>query len=122
MSRVLNELKETLMGSLEDLDTVKVGKLRIGELEAIKMITSSLDHIENICEDDKEGEYSSRGRRRDSMGRYSRDGYSQDGRNGYSRDGGREEMMEHLDYMMEAAPDERSRERIRQFKREMKNA
>lgn len=109
MDKVLKDLKETLMDGLESLDTVKVGKLKMGELEAIKMITSSLDHIESICEDEEEGEYSARGRRRDAMGRY-------------SKDGGREEMMEHLDYMMEMAPDERSRERIRQFKREMKNA
>lgn len=53
------------------------------------------------------GGYSSRrGQRRDSMGRY-------------SRDGGMESMMEYVDMMMEEAPDERTREMIRDFKEKM---
>jgi len=60
-----------------------------------------------------QGGYSSRrGQRRDNMGRYSREGR-------YSRGG---DMMEYVDMMMDEAPDERTREMIRDFKEKMGRA
>lgn len=145
--RDLYELKETLMDSLEDFDTLKSGELKMGELEALNYLTDTIKNIDKICLLEEDGEYSQagdyemdgrrgggrggdyssrrgggrggrsnydggssyrRGQRRDSMGRY-------------SRDGGKEDMMEHIDMMMEEAPDERTRELIRSFKQEIKN-
>lgn len=63
----------------------------------------------------REGNRGGYSERRDSRGRYSRDG-------GSSYDGAKEEMMEHIDEMMEAAPDDQTREMIRSFKKELKNA
>jgi len=62
-----------------------------------------------------EGGYSGRrGQRRNSRGQYSR--------NGYSMDGAKEEIMEHIDEMMESAPDDRTRDMIRHFKEQIERA
>lgn len=124
----LHELKEKLMRELEDYS--ENGKFSKDDVEAIKYITSAIDHLCNIMED-TDGEYSermmppyayeqdggnrgggyssnyayARGRRRDSMGRY-------------SREGSREEMVMQLREMMQNAPDERTRMRIDELVRE----
>lgn len=115
----LYELKDKLMRELEDYS--KNGKFSKEDVEAIKYITSAIDHICNIVENEEEGGYSGnmggsyayegmrggrgrsyarggrgRGRnaRRDSMGRYSSDGYSM------AESG----MIDDLRDMMEDAP------------------
>ena len=127
----LYELKEKLMRELEDYSAN--GKFSKDDVEAIKYITSAIDHLCNIMED-ADAEYSelggsyayeqgggnrgtgysrnyayARGRggnaRRDSMGRY-------------SREGSREEMIMQLREMMQNAPDERTRMRIDELVRE----
>lgn len=52
-------------------------------------------------------------------GHYSREGGRRDGMGRYSRDGGKDEMMEHVDMLMETATTEPEREAIRRFKREL---
>jgi hypothetical protein len=124
----LYELKEKLMRELEDYS--ENGKFSKEDVEAIKYITSAIDHICNIMEDADGDEYSermmpyayeqdggnrgggysrnyayARGRRRDSMGRY-------------SREGSKEEMVAQLRDMMHNAPDERTRMRIEELVRE----
>ncbi len=116
----LYELKEKLMRELEDYS--KNGKFSKEDVEAIKYITSAIDHICNITERE-EDEYSEnmggsygrgssyrgssyrgngrssyargRGERRDSMGRYSNEGYSM------ANDG----MIADLREMMETVPE-----------------
>ena len=116
----LYELKEKLMRELEDYS--KNGKFSKEDVEAIKYITSAIDHICNITERE-EGEYSEnmggsygrgssyrgssyrgngrssyargRGARRDSMGRYSNEGYSM----------ANDDMIADLREMMETAPE-----------------
>ena len=116
----LYELKEKLMRELEDYS--KNGKFSKEDVEAIKYITSSIDHICNITERE-EDEYSEnmggsygrgssyrgssyrgngrssyargRGARRDSMGRYSNEGYSM----------ANDDMIADLREMMETAPE-----------------
>lgn len=117
------ELKEKLMNELEDYS--QNGKYSNDDVEAIKYITSSIDHIYNILERADEEEYSfamegsrggnrgggsyARGRgsnaKRDSRGRYSNEG-------GYSRN---DEMMMRLREMMNNAPDETTREEFKRF-------
>lgn len=117
----LYELKEKLMRELEDYS--KNGKFSKDDVEAIKYITSGIDHICNIIEREEDGYSENRGgsyargsyarggyngsnrgsyargrgsnARRDSMGRYSSDGYSM----------GTEEMIEELRGMMADAPE-----------------
>lgn len=117
----LYELKENLMKELEDYSENK--KYSKEDVEAIKYITSSVDHLCNIIEDE-DGDYSmrspymngnaynssyARGRgysrtRRDSMGRYSR-------RYSMSDDA----MIAELRKMMDDAPDERTRQEFERF-------
>lgn len=124
----LVELKEKLMNELEDYS--ENGKYSKDDVEAIKYITSSIDHLCNIMEEDgysNMGDYSNRGysrryddgmnynsrysrargrtnARRDSMGRYSR---------GYSMSD--DEMMKELRELMQDAPDDRTRKEFQSF-------
>ena len=132
----LYELKEKLMRELEDYS--ENGKFSKDDVESIKYITSAIDHICNIMED-AEGEYSgnmmgdgsyayedgrggnrgggrinrsyARGRgrnaRRDSMGRYSSEG-------GYSYD-----FKMDLEELMQEAPNERVKMKMREIMQEM---
>ena len=122
----LYELKEKLMRELEDYS--ENGKFSKEDVEAIKYITSAIDHICNIMEDaDKEG-YSedmmrmgggsdrrgnrsyARGRggdaRRDSRGRYSSEGYSY-------------EFKADLEELMQDAPNERVKMKLREVMQEV---
>ena len=121
----LYELKEKLMRELEDYS--ENGKFSKEDVEAIKYITSSIDHICNIMEDE-DGDYSNtyggdmgrsyarrggrsyagrRNARRDSMGRYS--GYSMaddDFRTGFED-------------LLNMAPNERIKAKMREIMRDM---
>ena len=130
----LYELKEKLMRELEDYS--ENGKFSKEDVEAIKYITSAIDHICNIVENEDEysnagmmgsGPYSyayadggrsgrsnrsyARGRgrnaRRDSMGRYSSEG-------GYSYD-----FKVDLEELMQDAPNERVKMKLREVMQEM---
>lgn len=141
------ELKDILVDSTKELDTLKDGRLKMNELEAIKMIASAVDHIGAACERE-EGGYSQAGdweargrfgdqyaregyneggnsyrRNRDSMGRYSREGGMYD--DGMSRRMSRRgysrggDMMEHVDAMMDEAETDEQREAVRRFKKQL---
>jgi hypothetical protein len=94
------------------------GGITTGDLDIINKLTHSMKSLVTICamlEDEEEGGYSGRGYayRRGER----RDGYS--GRGGYMarerRDGGysRTDIREHLNDMMNDAPDENTRMEIR---------
>ncbi len=138
----LYDLKESLMESLKQFDTVKEGRLKMGELEALNLLTDTVKNVDKICMLEEEGGYSeavddgdygrgssyaNRGKHY-VRGHYSRDGgmrgvYSgrRDDQVRYSRDDGRSEMMEHLEMALDAATEE-DREDIRRFMRKLKNA
>lgn len=116
----LYELKEKLMKELEDYS--ENGKFSEKDVEAIKYITSSIDHICNILEETDEeysGSYTrggssyARGRgrnaRRDSMGRYSSRMYS----------GDNSMIVRELRELMEDAPDEKTRMEFEKFIRKV---
>ena len=142
------ELKDILVDSTKELDTLKDGRLKMNELEAIKMIASAVDHIGAACEREEggysqagdweargrfgdqyaregynEGGNSYGGRRRDAMGRYSREGGMYD--DGMSRRMSRRgysrggDMMEHVDAMMDEAETDEQREAVRRFKKQL---
>lgn len=128
----LYELKEKLMNELEAYS--QNGKFSKEDVEAIKYISSAIDHICNICED-MDGEYSgdmmpgdmmggrsyarnyrgsyARGRgrnaKRDSMGRYSSEGYSR------AEDDFRMDLQE----LMQDAPNEQVRQKLQRIMSEM---
>jgi hypothetical protein len=129
------ELKEKLCKELDEI--ARKPEMGAGDLEIIHKLTDTiknLDKIEMLEEDgysragnweaDMRGTYgrgsSYRGRKRDSMGRYSREG--RDGRGGYSRDSAKDEMMRHLDEMMDSASSEKEREIIRRTMSQLENA
>lgn len=125
----LYELKDKLMRELEDYS--KNGKFSKEDVEAIKYITSAIDHICNIMADADEEGYSgdmmrmggrsyvdgrrgsrsyARGRggnaRRDSRGRYSSEGYSY-------------EFKADLEELMQDAPNERVKMKLREVMQEV---
>lgn len=125
----LYELKDKLMRELEDYS--ENGKFSKEDVEAIKYITSAIDHICNIMEDDDEEGYGgdmmrmggrsyadgrrgnrsyARGRggnaRRDSRGRYSSEGYSY-------------EFKADLEELMQDAPNERVKMKLREVMQEV---
>ncbi len=134
----LYDLRESLMDGLKQFDTVKEGRLKMGELEALNLLTDTVKNVDKICmledgesyseavDGDGYGHGSSyANRHRDSRGRYSRNG-GMDGRYSslrgrYSRDDGRSEMMEHLEMAMDSAT-EQDKETIRRFMRQLENA
>lgn len=139
----LYEVKETISRAIDESDTVKSGELKMGELEFLNLATNTIKNINKICMLEEEGGYSSavdgmdygrgssyanRGKHY-VQGHYSRDGgmdrggYSsrRDSRGRYSRDDGRSEMMEHIEMAIDSA-DERDREKIKRFMRELENA
>ena len=126
-----DKLKNLLREELEEIE--RKGELSAGDLEAAHKLTDTIKNIDKICmlEDgegyseavDGDGGYGrgvsyARGRsgrrggrmnaRRDSMGRY-------------SRDDGRSEMMEHIEAALDAA-DDKDREAIKRFMRQLENA
>lgn len=138
MSKSLSKIKEMLCDALDEY--AKKGELSAGSLSAIDTLTHSLKSVTTILamEDYDEdgasydganggnaggGMSGARGRnaRRDSRGRFSRDGGR---RGGYrvSYDGARDELVEHVEELMDMAKDEPTRQMIERFKRELENA
>ena len=122
----LMELKEKLIEELGDY--AENGKFSKEDVEAIKYISSGIDHICNIMERDDSGSYGmsyddgsyddgsyrrsyrgsyargrGRGARRDSMGRYSSE-------RGYSR--ASDEMVMELRELMDDAPDQQTKQEM----------
>jgi hypothetical protein len=108
----LHELKEKLIGELEGY--AENGKFSKEDVEVIKYMSSAVDHLCNIIDND-DGEYSgdnsyrygdrsyARGRgrnaRRDSMGRYSREG----------------DFADQLRMLMDDAPDAATRQKLKRM-------
>nr|DAO43537.1 MAG TPA: hypothetical protein [Caudoviricetes sp.] len=129
--REYSEVREILCDLLSD--SIKDGKIAIGDVEIIKNMLSGIEKTYKIEMFEEDGGYSRagdweadmrgtyargssyRGRKRDSMGRYSRDGRI----GGYSRHDSKEAMMEQAREMMEDATNEREREAIRRFMTEL---
>ncbi len=129
--REYREVREILCDLLSD--SIKDGKIAIGDVEIIKNMLSGIEKTYKIEMFEEDGGYSRagdweadmrgtyargssyRGRKRDSMGRYSRDGRI----GGYSRHDSKEAMMEQAREMMEDATNEREREAIRRFMTEL---
>jgi hypothetical protein len=141
----MHRIKEFLMKELESID--KRGQLSMSDLDKVHKMTDTIKNIDKIemLEDggySEDGRYMGEGRiygtsyddgtsyargrmraKRDSMGRYSRDGgYAEDGRGG--RRGGysykdKDEMLEHLQEMMEEAGSTKEREAIKRCIREL---
>ena len=139
--KALNELKDKLHDELDEIS--RKPELGAGDLEIIHKLTDTIKNIDKICMlEDGEGyseavdggdygrgsSYANRDKHY-VRGHYSRDGgmdrggYSsrRDSRGRYSRDDGRSEMMEHIEMAIDSA-DERDREKIKRFMRELENA
>lgn len=136
--KALDELRDKFCDELDEI--ARKPEMGAGDLELVHKLTDTIKNIDKICIMDEDGGYSQAGdweargrfgdmysrdngssyggRRRDAMGRYSRDdGMSyRGGRRGYSRAGG---MMEHLDMMMDEATDERQKDVIRRFRKQL---
>lgn len=136
--KAFEDLKDMLCDAVEEYS--KKNELTGKDVEAIHVLTDTIKNIDKIMIMDESGEYSQagnweamgrghfgdysrnydeggnsyRGRKRDSMGRYSR----ARGRRDYSRNGG-DDMMEHIDMMMEEAETPQEREMIKRFKKEL---
>ena len=129
--REYSEVREIMCDIMSD--SIKDGKIAIGDVEIIKNMLSGIEKTYKIEMFEEDGGYSRagdweadmrgtyargssyRGRKRDSMGRYSRDGRI----GGYSRHDSKEAMMEQAREMMEDATNEREREAIRRFMTEL---
>lgn len=123
--REYSEVREILCDLLSD--SIKDGKIAIGDVEIIKNMLSGIEKTYKIEMFEEDGSYSQaadmdspssyargssyRGRKRDSMGRYSRDGR-------YSRHAS-PDMMDKLQTMMDNASTERERDAIRRLMNEM---
>lgn len=137
--KALYELKDKLQDELDEI--ARKPEMSAGDLETVHKLTDTIKNIDKIEMLEEDGDYSRagdweadmrgtygrgssyRGRKRDSMGRYSREGRDgRGGRGGYSRDGAKDEMMRHLDEMMESASNEKEREIIRRTMSQLENA
>lgn len=124
----LYKLKDALMDSLEDLDTVKSGRLKMSELEALNYITDTIKNIDKICMLEEDEGYSGAGNweahingdygnsRRNDRRYDNESSYANRGkhlvRSHYSRADGKEITMKHLEKAMEAATDREERKAI----------
>lgn len=134
------DLKDKLCKELDEIASKH--EMSAGDLETVHKLTDTIKNIYKIDMLDSDSEYSQgggweargtydrgnsyagrRNARRDSMGRYSRTG----GNTGnmprmYSRADAKEEMMQHLDEMMDAATTDREREIIRRCMAQLRDA
>lgn len=139
----LYKLMDALTDSLQELDTIKGGRLKMGELEAIDKITHSMKSTLKILEDcgysqAGDGGYNdgnsygyndgnSRANRGEHWvrGHFSHDGgmsgARRDGRGRYSHDSGKDHMMKQLHEMMEDATTERQRSVIHRCIEQLEN-
>lgn len=125
----LYKLKDALMDSLEELDTIKNGKLKMNELEALNYITDTIKNIDKIFMlEDEDGGYSGAGaweahingdygnsRRNDH--RYdNKSSYANRGkhyvRGHYSRADGKEHMISKLEDMLDDVDNDRVKSAI----------
>lgn len=132
----LYKIKEMLLDELEKYGDEK--EISAGSLTVIDTLAHSIKNLCKVIEDMEEsGEYSegmygpmyhggsyARGRnnaKRDSMGRYSRENrdYSRDYSREYSR--AADDVIGQLESMMDTAPDEKSRRKIKELINEMRN-
>ncbi len=60
MERLYN-LKDALMDGLGQFDTVKEGRLKMGELEALNLLTDTVKNVDKICMLEEDGGYSQAG-------------------------------------------------------------
>lgn len=135
----LHELKEKLMRELEDYS--ENGKFSKDDVESIKYITSAIDHICNIMEDSEDYSMATDGRYmydggmsyerggnhtggRGNTGRSYARGRRRGGANqygsyagGYSMEG--EDFRMEFEEMIESAPNERIKTKMRELMREM---
>lgn len=136
--RAMHDLKDMLCKEIDKI--AKKGELSAGSLETVHKLTDTVKNIDKIMMLEEDGEYSERGRKRDSMGRYSRAGeWDMHGRYGgghayddggssyamgggrYSRADGKDKMMHELGELMEDADPEQRRILERAMK-EIRNA
>lgn len=116
----LHELKEKLWAELDELAEKR--EMGAGDLEVVHKITDTIKNIDKICMlEDGEG-YSEAV---DGDGYVRRTSYANRGkhyvRGHYSRDSGRSEMMKHIEAALDAA-DDKDREAIKRFMRQLENA
>ena len=139
----MDKLKEKLWEELAEID--RKPEIGPGDLELAHKLTDTIKNIYKICMLEEEGGYSEAVDGEDAnygrgssyanrgkhyvRGHYSLEGGGQGGyssrrgggRGGYSRDDGRSEMMEHIKMAIDSA-DERDREKIKRFMRDLENA
>ncbi len=138
----LYKLKDALMDSLEELDTLKGGKLKMSELEALNYITDTIKNIDKICMLEEDDGYSGAGNWDARIGgtygnslrndrRHHEDygnetSYANRGkhlvRGHYSYDGGKEVVMKHLEKAMDSAAGNKEREAIERAMEIIENA
>ena len=144
MGKSMYELRDKLCDELDEV--ARKPEMGAGDLELAHKLTDTIKNIDKICIMDEDGGYSQagdweargrfgdqyardggyneggnsyRGRNRDSMGRYSRkNGYSMRGRRGYSRG---DDLMEHVEAMMDEAETDEQREAVRRFKKQLES-
>lgn len=124
--KVICEVKDKVLDLLHQANQAK--EFSMGDVDFLYKATKA---VKNACEIEEmmDGGYSEANRGQHYVrGHYSRDadsrnGYStrRDSRSRYSRDDGRSEMMEHIAMAIDTA-DERDREKIKRFMRELENA
>lgn len=127
----MHELKARLRQEIKDIE--RSGKLGMGELEALHLLTDTVKNIDKIemLEGDGGQSYANRGEHW-VRGHYSRDGgdydvrgydggYSgrRDSRGRYSSDGGRGETMRHLEAAL-ATADPQDRETLERLMDKMR--
>lgn len=137
----LHELKEKMCRELDEIS--KKRDMSAGDLETAHKLTDTIKNIDKIqmLEDgtghSMDGDWESR---RSYTGRDGYDGGTSNANRGthyvrghysrarrdsmgrYSRDGAKDEMMYHLEEMMDAASTEKDREMVRRFMSQMENA
>lgn len=120
------ELKEKLCEELDKVSEEMVRKpgLNAGDLEFAHMLSDTIKNIDKIDRLEDDG-YSRDGGGYDRGMSYARGrggrNVRRDNRGRYSRDDGRSEMLEHIEMAIDSA-DERDREKIKRFMRELENA
>lgn len=140
----MHKIKDMLMDELyqyeEKAKKMNGGKLSAGDLETIHKLTDTVKNIDKIEVLESEGGYSedghymgegriygtsyARGRgrnaRRDDMGRYSREGGSSYAmrEHGYSYEGA-EHLMDKAEELLETAENEKQRQAIHRFMKEL---
>lgn len=136
----LYKLKDALMDSLYELETMKSGTLVMKELEALNYITDTIKNIDKICMLEEDDGYSGAGnwearingdygnsRMNDRDRRYDNDSsYANRGkhlvRSHYSRKDGKEMTMRHLEKAMDSATEPKECEAIERAMKIIENA